>query len=77
MPTNGNAKRRFTLTFGQVVRYAGLAIALYETLVEKVDRPSLLILAAGMMGLDSIIKAQGGDAEKKNGSEKKNGLGEK
>lgn len=50
-------------TFPQVVRYVGLAIAIYETVVEHADRPSLLILAAGMMGLDSIIKAQGGGKE--------------
>lgn len=55
---------RFRLSFGQLVRWAGLGIAIYETLIEHVDRPSLLILAAGMMGLDSIIKAQGGDKEK-------------
>jgi hypothetical protein len=50
-------------TFTQIVRIVGLGIAIYETVYEKVDRPSLLILAAGMMGLDSIIKAQGGGKE--------------
>lgn len=50
------------LTFPKLVQYCGLGIALYETVVEKIDRPSLLILAAGMMGLDSILKAQSGGA---------------
>lgn len=46
------------MTWPQAVRVAGLGIALYETIIEKVDRPSLLILAAGMMGLDSVLKTQ-------------------
>jgi hypothetical protein len=41
-----------------VVRYTGLAIAIYETVVEKLDRPSLLILAAGMMGLQNVVEWQ-------------------
>lgn len=35
--------------FPAVVRYAGLAIALYETLGEQSDRPALLGLAGSMM----------------------------
>ena len=35
--------------FPVVVRYTGLAIALYETLVENVDRPALLALSGTMM----------------------------
>ena len=35
--------------FPVIVRYAGLAIALYETLIEKADRPALLALAGSMM----------------------------
>jgi hypothetical protein len=47
--------------FTIIVRWVGLAIAIYETVVERVDRPSLLILAGGMMGLHSVWKAQNGD----------------
>lgn len=56
------AKRglHLTLTFPDIVRYVGLGIAVYETVIEKVDRPSLLILAAGMMGLKNILEAQSG-----------------
>lgn len=32
-----------------VVRFTGLAIAIYETVVERVDRPSLLMLAGAMV----------------------------
>jgi hypothetical protein len=35
--------------FPAAVRYTGLAIAIYETLVEHVDRPALLGLAGSMM----------------------------
>lgn len=39
-----------------VIRYAGLGIVIYETIWDKVDRPSLLVLAAGMMGLKEVVK---------------------
>lgn len=45
-------------TWAQIVRMAGLAIVIYETLFENLDRPSLLIIAGGMMGLPEILKAQ-------------------
>lgn len=35
--------------FPVIVRYAGLAIAIYETVWEKADRPALLALAGSMM----------------------------
>ena len=35
--------------FPTVVRYCGLAIAIYETVDEKTDRPALLALAGSMM----------------------------
>lgn len=53
-------KNKPKLTFPKIVQWVGLGIAIYETLIEHVDRPSLLILAAAMMGLDSVLKAQGG-----------------
>jgi hypothetical protein len=43
------------------VQVVGLLIAIYETVFEHADRPSLLILAGGMMGLHSVWKAQNGD----------------
>lgn len=41
----------------RIVQVAGLGIAIYETLFERLDRPSLLILAAGMMGMNAVYKA--------------------
>lgn len=41
----------------RIVQVAGLGIAIYETVVERVDRPSLLLLAAGMIGIDKIHRA--------------------
>lgn len=38
-----------------VVRIAGLGIAIWETAVDNADRPGLLLLAAGMMGLKTVI----------------------
>jgi hypothetical protein len=37
------------------VRITGIAIAVYETVFENVDRPTLLLLAAAMIGLPSLI----------------------
>jgi len=39
-----------------VVRFTGIGIALWETLEENYDRPSLLLLAAGMIGLGEIVR---------------------
>lgn len=41
-----------------IIRFGGLAIAFYETLFENADRPSLLLLAAGMLGLPEFVKFQ-------------------
>ena len=35
---------------------AGLGIAVYETLIEQVDRPWLLALAASMLGLPVLLR---------------------
>jgi hypothetical protein len=55
--------------FPIMMKYVGLGIALWETLVEKVDRPSILLLSAGMMGLDKVVEASG-LKKKRNGNGK-------
>lgn len=64
MPSRRETPRKPTtpkFAFTKVIRWAGLGIAIFETLAEHVDRPSLLVLAAGMMGLHSVVKAQNGE----------------
>jgi hypothetical protein len=39
-----------------IVRFVGLGIAVYETIVENSDRPSLLVLSAGMIGLPEFVR---------------------
>lgn len=39
-----------------MVRFLGVGIAVYETVFEQADRPALLMLAAGCIGLPSIIQ---------------------
>jgi len=39
-----------------IVRFTGIAIAIYETVFEHADRPSLLLLAAAMIGLPEFVK---------------------
>jgi len=53
----------------RIVKVCGLLIAIWETVVDEVDRPSLLILAAGMMGLDYVRRAvtSSGSKGSKNG----------
>lgn len=41
-----------------VLRYGGLAGVVYETVGEQLDRPVLLGVFAGMMGLREVIAAQ-------------------
>jgi len=50
-----NLNRRLDSAWPHIVRYTGLAIVLYETVFERVDRPSLLLLAAGMIGLKNVL----------------------
>lgn len=47
-----------------IVRVTGIGIAVYETLFEHVDRPTLLLLAAAMIGLPSFINIDRNRAEK-------------
>lgn len=39
-----------------VLRLAGLAGIAWETIVENTDRPELLILFGGMVGLDKVLE---------------------
>ena len=57
-PRGGDPER----TWLWLVRTCGLGIAIWETVVDKADRPALLLLAAGMMGLKTVI-----DYGRKNG----------
>lgn len=39
-----------------IIRFFGLGLILFETLGEQIDRPYLLALAAGMVGLPELVK---------------------
>jgi hypothetical protein len=56
------------------LRIAGLAGIAWETLVEKVDRPELLVVFGAMVGLDKVLEW---DAKRRrngvNGANGKNG----
>lgn len=52
VPLNGRKVSRDTLLF-----VFGLAGAAHETLVAVAERPTLLILFAGMMGLPAFLRA--------------------
>jgi len=51
-----------------MLRIAGLAGIAWETLVEKNDRPELLIVFAAMVGLDRVLQW---DARRRNGQSEK------
>lgn len=61
MPPNKSRQRKETqrglleVSWPWIIRFAGLGIALYETLATNIDRPSLLVLAAAMIGLPEFI----------------------
>lgn len=52
-----------------LIRLGGLAIAIYEAVFEHVDRPEILLLAAGMMAIHSAVKA---DAAREGRNDDKN-----
>lgn len=64
-----DARRRQQLDdwFPTIVRYAGVALAIYTAIVHQFDRPSLAILAAGMIGFKTIWGAKN-NGPKPNGS---------
>lgn len=39
-----------------IVRFFGIGLILFETLGENVDRPYLLAVAGGMVGLPELVK---------------------
>ena len=43
-----------------IVRLTGIGIAIYETVIEHADRPTLLLLAAAMIGLPEFIRIDRG-----------------
>lgn len=49
-------RHRGRLTRDGVLFAAGLAGVLHETLATNVDRPTLLVLFAGMMGLPAFLR---------------------
>lgn len=49
-------KRRVRLTRDSVLFIAGLAGIAYETLVSKLERPTLLLLFAAMIGLPAFLQ---------------------
>lgn len=46
----------FDALWPRVLRVAGLGIALYEILVDRMAHPEVLLLAGPMMGLSSFLK---------------------
>lgn len=52
----GGAKQAIHLRRDTVLFIAGLAGVVYETAFENVERPSLLMLFAGMMGLPAFLR---------------------
>lgn len=52
----GVKKRHLQFTRDGVLFVTGLMGIGYETLIEKIDRPTLLILFGGMIGLPAFLK---------------------
>lgn len=50
------ARKAVRITRDAVLFYAGLAGVIYETLNRGIERPALLLVFAGMMGMPQIIK---------------------
>jgi hypothetical protein len=48
-------RSRLELAWPWVLRVTGLGIIVYETVVERLDRPSLLMVAVALIGLDHVV----------------------
>jgi hypothetical protein len=51
------------LTWNNVLRLVGLLGVAHETVVNNVDRPTLLLLFAAMIGIPSFVKQDSGRRE--------------
>jgi hypothetical protein len=55
-----SASHKFSLhdAWPWIIRFVGITIVLWETILEHADRPSLLLLAAGMIGLPEVLRLE-------------------
>jgi len=49
--------------FPTLVRYVGLGVMVYETLVDKVERPHLIVAATGMILFKTVLSGGRTDGE--------------
>lgn len=57
MSKQGRRERRVRVTRDSVLFASGLAGVFYETVFDKADRPTLLLLFGAMMGLPAFLRS--------------------
>lgn len=50
------ARERWSLARDRIAFFGGFGIMIYETIAENIDRPWLLVMAIGMMGLPFALR---------------------
>lgn len=60
------SRRRLKITRDGTLFFLGILGVAYETLVTNVERPALLILFAGMMGLPAFLQKDESDSNESN-----------
>jgi hypothetical protein len=50
-------------SFPTFVRWMGVVVILYETFLDKVERPSLVVAATGMILFKSVLNGRGSASE--------------
>jgi hypothetical protein len=56
-------RKQLDTSFPTFVRWAGVVIILYETFLDKVERPSLVVAATGMILFKSVLNGRGSTSE--------------
>lgn len=62
--------KRWIIVWDVILKVAGLAGIIYETVLQEADRPELLLLFAAMVGLGNFMKRDyNGNGKKSKGEE--------
>jgi hypothetical protein len=56
-------RQQMDSSFPTFVRWMGVVVILYETFLDKVERPSLVVAATGMILFKSVLNGRGSTSD--------------
>lgn len=62
-PRRRRRRSRLERAWPWVLRFSGLAIGLWSTVVDRLDRPSALMFALALLGIDGFVHLERGSED--------------